>query len=207
MCRTGRRQNRHFGNLGFLNWYFFVSFSFFRGWGRSFGFGHSCDRFFCRDRHRLAACRQGLHTGYRRRGFRHRNRGRYGGNWQNYGFLFRFLCFGRFFDFFLHRLGRRRGRYNCRRLTWLRHDKAARLGSFRLRLHFGLRRNCRGGWHDSRQRRCNRLGCFRSRLFGPWCCRRDVGSLGDRLEYVAGLRNVGQVDFGLDLVFRANEAG
>jgi hypothetical protein len=34
-----------------------------------------------------------------------------------------------------------------------------------------------------------------------------VGSLGDGLEHVAGLRNVGQVDFGLDLVFGANWAG
>jgi hypothetical protein len=206
MCRTGRRQNRHFGNLGFLNCYFF-SFNFFCGRGRSFGFGNHRGRLFCRDKDRLAAGRQGLHNGCRRRGFRPRNRGRYGWNWRNYGFLFRFLFFGRFFDFFLHHLGPKRGRYNRRRLTWLRHDKAARLGRFRLRLHFRLRRNDRGGWRDRRRRRGNRLGRFRSRLFDPWCCRRGVGALGDRLEYVAGLRNAGQVDFGLDLVFRANGAG
>jgi hypothetical protein len=29
VCRTGRRQNRHFGNLGFLNYYFFFGLNFF----------------------------------------------------------------------------------------------------------------------------------------------------------------------------------
>jgi hypothetical protein len=109
MCRTGRRQNRHFGNLGFRNGFLnccFFSFSVFRGRGGRFGFGNNCDRFAGRDKDRLAARRQGFHKGGRRRGFRHRSRERHFGDRRKHGFLCvfffcsRFFFFG-FFDFFL----------------------------------------------------------------------------------------------------------